>query len=128
MAGDREERLFGKSEADALLPRLRELIGGLQRAAGSGATARGRGRMARAGRSNGSAHAAAAAFQSSAEIRRLLEEVEELGVILRDLAGGLCDFPALRAGEPVFLCWRMGEPEVAWWHPRDQGFAGRLPL
>ncbi len=122
------ERLFDKAEADALLPILVELIRGLQEAVGSDAAAEGRERLAHAGRSNGSPEAAASVFQAAAEVQAVLDEIDEMGVILRDIPTGLCDFPAVRAGRPVYLCWRLGEDEVGWWHPRDAGVAGRVPL
>jgi hypothetical protein len=54
--------------------------------------------------------------------------LEELGVQVKDLDSGLVDFPARRGDEEVLLCWRLGEPEVAYWHGLDDGFAGRRPL
>jgi hypothetical protein len=57
-----------------------------------------------------------------------VEELKELGVIVKDLDRGLVDFPALRQGEEVLLCWQVGEDEVAFWHGVDEGFAGRKPL
>lgn len=51
------------------------------------------------------------------------------GVVLRDLARGLVDFPAVTAdGRPYWLCWVLGEPSVTWWHWPEEGFAGRTPL
>jgi hypothetical protein len=47
---------------------------------------------------------------------------------LRDVATGLVDFPARIDGEDAWLCWRLGEPEVAYWHPRTSGFSDRRPL
>jgi len=122
------ERLFEKADADALLPRLRGLINRLQEVATSQEAVAARRRLAHVGQSNGSAEAAAAAFQASADLRTVLDEIRGLGVILRDPATGLCDFPALRGGEPVYLCWQLEETEVGWWHPRDTGIAGRQPL
>jgi len=122
------EHLFDKAEADGLLPQLVSLIRSLQEAASSAAAVEGAERMARAGRSNGSADAAASVFRAAAGIQAALDEISGLGVILRDLGTGLCDFPALREGRPVYLCWRLGEDEVGWWHPRDTGVAGRRPL
>ena len=55
-------------------------------------------------------------------------ELLEIGCVLKDWAGGLVDFPALRQGKKVWLCWRLGEPAVAYWHELDAGFAGRKPL
>lgn len=50
------------------------------------------------------------------------------GIQVKDLDTGLLDFPSLRDGEEVLLCWRLGEDEVAWWHRPEDGFAGRRPL
>jgi len=55
-------------------------------------------------------------------------QLEGLGVVVKDLDRGLVDFPALRGGEEVLLCWQVGEDEVAFWHGLDEGFAGRKPL
>lgn len=58
-----------------------------------------------------------------------LEELRERGVILRQLSAGLVDFPSLgEDGEVRLLCWRVDEPELAWWHRPEDGFAGRRPL
>jgi hypothetical protein len=57
-----------------------------------------------------------------------LEQLEELGVVVKDAARGLVDFPSLREGEVVELCWLDGEPEVAHWHRVGEGFSGRRPL
>jgi hypothetical protein len=54
--------------------------------------------------------------------------LDERGIVLRDIASGLLDFPALVAGRPAWLCWRSGEAEVGWWHGTDEGFAGRRPI
>jgi hypothetical protein len=59
---------------------------------------------------------------------RALEELDELGVVVKDAARGLVDFPSLRDGEVVELCWLDGEDVVAHWHPVGEGFAGRRPL
>ena len=61
-------------------------------------------------------------FQSS------LEHLERLGGVLKDLTQGLVDFYAIRDGEIVFLCWRMGEEHIQFWHSVEDGFAGRQPL
>ena len=64
----------------------------------------------------------------AAEVVRSVAELQELGLLVKDLDEGLVDFPALRDGEEVLLCWRLGEEEVAFWHSLDDGFAGRKPL
>ena len=118
------ERIFSEEDANALLPQLRELLTQLQQAHNGvrGATQHARRRAA----SNGSAPAAL--DESGDEYAQLLEQITGLGVIVRDPETGLCDFPALRDGDPVYLCWRLGEERVSYWHPRDTGVAGRQPL
>lgn len=54
--------------------------------------------------------------------------LDDRGIVLRDISTGLIDFPALAAGRPVWLCWRLGEQRVAFWHDTDTGFSGRKPL
>lgn len=57
-----------------------------------------------------------------------LAELQEFGVVVKDLDKGLCDFYALKGDRLVFLCWHLGETEVAHWHTLDAGFSGRRPL
>jgi hypothetical protein len=59
---------------------------------------------------------------------RCVEELQRLGVLVKDLDRGLVDFPALRGDEEVLLCWQVGEDEVAFWHGVEEGFAGRKQL
>jgi hypothetical protein len=54
--------------------------------------------------------------------------IDGWGITLRDIQAGRIDFPALVNGRQVWLCWRLGEEDVAWWHELDTGFAGRQPL
>lgn len=63
-----------------------------------------------------------------ARVRELMERLEGWSIELRDVSTGLIDFPAVIDGKDAFLCWRLGEDEVSWWHPPDTGFAGRRPL
>jgi hypothetical protein len=62
------------------------------------------------------------------EIARCVNEIHGRGVIVKDVDEGLVDFPALRHGEEILLCWRLGEDEVAHWHGLEEGFAGRKQL
>ena len=62
--------------------------------------------------------------QMQAGVARLVE----LDITLRDISTGLIDFPALVSGRPIWLCWRLGETDVAHWHPHDEGFDTRRPL
>lgn len=61
-------------------------------------------------------------------LARLVDEITSHGAQVKDLDTGLIDFPALRHGETVLLCWQLGEDEIAWWHRIEDGFAGRRPL
>jgi hypothetical protein len=62
------------------------------------------------------------------ELQEVLDGLALIGVQVKDVDTGLLDFPAVREGEPVLLCWRVGEPAVEWWHGLDDGFAGRRPI
>jgi hypothetical protein len=62
------------------------------------------------------------------ELQRALGDLQEMEIVLRDLERGLVDFPALRDGREIYLCWEEGEPEVAFWHDRESGYGGRKPL
>lgn len=59
---------------------------------------------------------------------RKVDELEDLGVKVKDLELGLVDFPAERYGDKVLLCWMYGEPEVSYWHGPDEGYARRKAL
>jgi hypothetical protein len=61
-------------------------------------------------------------------LARLVDEITSHGAQVKDLDTGLIDFPALRDGETVLLCWQLGEDEIAWWHRVEDGFEGRRPL
>jgi hypothetical protein len=72
---------------------------------------------------------AAEAIQREADaIAAVVDELDEQGVQVKSLEEGLLDFPAERDGEPILLCWKVGEERVAFWHGIDEGFAGRKPL
>ena len=78
-------------------------------------------------------------FDSLAEIRARREQsvtalqeevnrIQQTGCVVKDLDEGLVDFPSLMKGEEVFLCWKLGEERVLYWHGLEEGFAGRKPL
>lgn len=63
------------------------------------------------------------------QIGKITTELHELGVQLKDYSRGLIDFPSMRAGQIILLCWQLGEDEqIEWWHEIEGGFAGRKPL
>lgn len=61
-------------------------------------------------------------------LRSTLSEIQAMDIVLRDLERGLVDFPSVREGRDVYLCWEEGEEEVAYWHDPEAGFGGRQPL
>jgi hypothetical protein len=69
------------------------------------------------------------ARQSSGErFKTAIEEIQEIGCLVKDLDTGLLDFPTLFRGEEVYLCWRMGETDIEYWHGVHEGFAGRKAI
>ena len=86
-------------------------------------------------RGNGGGIPPAQLAETAAEVERLersltrtVDELHDLGVLVKDLDDGLIDFPAERRGETVLLCWKLGEDEIGYWHTMEDGFAGRRPL
>ena len=65
---------------------------------------------------------------TATELRTLMSELEETGAELKGIEEGLIDFPTEREGRVVYLCWRMGEETISFWHELDTGFPGRQPL
>ena len=66
--------------------------------------------------------------RSAAALAECIERIQAAGVLIKDLDRGLLDFPALRDGEEILLCWHVGEDEIRYWHGLEEGFAGRKPL
>lgn len=58
----------------------------------------------------------------------LVHRIQDMGVLIKDANLGLLDFPALKDGREVYLCWQYGEGEIAFWHEVEAGFAGRQPI
>lgn len=71
-----------------------------------------------------------AVSRGAAEVASAVQELQDLGVQVKDIDRGLVDFPARHpeSGDPVLLCWELGEPEVEHWHDLEAGFAGRKRL
>ena len=59
---------------------------------------------------------------------KAIEQLEATGVVIKDVEQGLLDFPSKRFDEEVWLCWKVGEDEIKFWHSKDEGFMGRKPL
>ena len=121
-----EDRLYTLEEANAELPDLRERLPRL-RVARDGLIAASE-RIKEAVASDGGGVAEAGWFTHQQTRKTELEHLAERGILLRDPEVGLIDFPAERGGRPVYLCWRLGEDQVAWYHEANAGFGSRKPL
>lgn len=126
---------FTLAEAEALLPRIEPLLRDVQAARQAFAEAQER-YSAYQTKLAGNGHlpqdevalAREAMAQATQRADALISEIQALGVVVKDLEMGLVDFPALRQGREVYLCWRLGEQGIGWWHPVETGFAGRQPI
>ncbi|HXX88765.1 MAG TPA: DUF2203 family protein [Acidimicrobiales bacterium] len=121
---------WSEDDARAYLPRLRILLASLQRAGAAGVRSRANGHATVAGsRRPGSDGGAAPDVAELVPAEEAAAELEAKGIVLRDLAQGIVDFPCRHpSGREVHLCWRQGEEDLGWWHLPDAGFAGRRPL
>jgi hypothetical protein len=127
MSDDRdEERVFTVEEANAMLADLRPTLESMQRARRVVLASAERVRGSVAG--NGGGKSAGEYSDALELLGRETERLSAQGILLRDIDTGLVDFPGERDGQPVFLCWKLGEDEVGHWHPIDTGFSGRRPL
>jgi hypothetical protein len=128
-------REFTLDEASALLPRLSEILVEMQETKTALDALRAElGKLTRTAGGNGHLVEAKVSpkrreAQTMADrLNELLEEVNKLGCELKGVEEGLIDFPAHRDGRAVYLCWKLGEERIAFWHELDTGFAGRQPL
>jgi hypothetical protein len=67
-------------------------------------------------------------LRSGARLKSSIDDLQSLGVIIKDLDVGLVDFPTLFHGDEVYVCWQFGEDGVNFWHGVNEGFAGRKPI
>jgi len=118
--------LFDLAEANATLPELRERLPALRDARATLVDASAR--IAHAVAADGGGVAGSDWFRAQQVLREQLEWLVERDILLRDPLTGLVDFPAERDGEPIFLCWRLGEPTIAFFHGERAGYAGRRRL
>ena len=122
-------RLFTVEEANALLPKLKELLDDV-------AVHRDAMRekvphlepILRAAGANGGGRVGSEYGVEAYNFYLAIERIRELGVLLKDLDTGLLDFPHEREGRVVFLCWHPPEESVAFWHEVEAGYRGRQPL
>jgi hypothetical protein len=131
-----ELRHFTPAEANDALPQVRPLVESMvaaKRALDQAQERRDEAARSIAGNGGGIPPHELAALQDEVgrradELAGIVTELQELGILVKDLDAGLVDFPCRREGEDVLLCWRLGEEEVSFWHGLEGGFAGRRPI
>jgi hypothetical protein len=136
MADYRPTRLFTIDEANQSLPLVRAITSDLVQLSSELIERRQRLAMLTAGRERQAGNpywdelsAVETEIDKDAQrLRGFVKELFELGVEPKSAIDGLIDFPSLIEGRVVFLCWKLGEPEVMHWHEVDAGFAGRQPI
>ena len=119
---------FTRDEANALLPRVEPLLRKLRDARDRLTDAEAHELLADAAPANGGGEAGRQVGDAFLEVRDLLAQIQELGIVVRDIDRGLIDFPAILEDAEVYLCWQLDEPEVGFWHDLESGFGGRRPL
>jgi hypothetical protein len=124
-------KLFTLEEANALLPAVREILRKIQSSRRRLSVYRNQAKLAAEGAEQGGGGMKGGGLYAKI-LTKLTDEIAELdsiGVQLKDFDRGLVDFPSLREGRVVLLCWQLGEGDrLEWWHDMDAGFAGRTPL
>ncbi|HEU4759083.1 MAG TPA: DUF2203 domain-containing protein [Dehalococcoidia bacterium] len=128
-------RQFSLEEANGLLPRLGEKLGRLQEMKRRQDELQEKVRDYQA-RMTGDGHlletevneARREMAKAAAEVNTLIEQVQALGCEVKDVDQGLVDFRTVMDGREVYLCWKLGEPSIGWWHELEAGYAGRQPL
>ena len=123
---DQPETAYTRETANLLLDEVRERLVRLQQAYAE--IAGHRAATASTAGGNGGDAGASRWLASSRTAADELSWFGERGIVVRDIEHGLIDFPGRRAGTQIYLCWRLGEDAVDFWHDRETGFAGRQPL
>jgi len=122
-------RTFTLAEAKELLPQLEEQLRAVKKEKDVLVHSHGEIKKASANaQANGGSFAGPRYIRALERISDSVEAIQEMGVLVKDLDIGLCDFPYQRNGRVVYLCWKLGEPEIRFWHEVEDGYAGRQPL
>lgn len=122
------EHHFTVEEANALLPKVKPVLRKLRDAKDLLADPDAHAVLAEAGPTNGGGGAGKQVGEAFLEVRALLHALTKAGVVIRDIDRGLVDFPAIRDGQEVYLCWELGEDRVEFWHDLETGYRGRRPI
>jgi len=133
MAPDKDDtspdRVFSLFEANGLIPQLQAHLSTVQRRKAVLLRMREEVQKASANASFGGGTSVGNQYlRSLQDISTNLRAISELGVVVKDIDLGLCDFPHVRDGRVVYLCWKLGEKEIRWWHEVTTGYGDRCPL
>lgn len=124
----KHERHWTLEQANAAIPWLAEVVARMRDAREQLGDAEARAALSDAAPGNGGGHPGVVVSEAFIELRNTLAELQANGVVLRDLDRGLADFPSLRDGDEIYLCWEEGETEIGYWHDLESGYGGRQPL
>ena len=124
----RHDHHYTLEEARSLLPWARERLESLRQARTRLTDAEAREALIGASGGNGGGGTGKAVGEAFVELRAGVAEFADRDIVLRDLDRGLIDFPSLRDGREVYLCWIDGEVDIGFWHDLDAGYGGRQPL
>ena len=128
MSSKVHERHYTVEEANALLPKVKPLLQRLRDAKDMLTDEEAHELLAEAAPTNGGGEQGRQVGEAFLEVRRLVDTVQSAGIVIRDIDRGLIDFPAIREDREVYLCWELGEDDVAFWHELDGGYRTREPL
>ena len=124
-----EQRIFTLSEARGLLPKLRKLLTRVSSERGALLNMRLEIDKAREKADHGGGSPMGPRYlKHMIRFSEAVQEIQYLGVLIKDYRTGLVDFPYERDGRIVYLCWKADEDEIGWWHEVESGFAGRQPV
>jgi hypothetical protein len=124
----RHERHYTLAEARDLRGWVGARVEASRRAVRVLGSAEGRAALAALDATSGGAWPGRAVAQATLDVQRAIADLQAADIVVRDVVRGLVDFPAVRDGEEVYLCWLVDEPEIEHWHELDAGFAGRRRL
>ena len=122
------ERHFTLDEAQALLPRVEPMLHEIRARAARLTDAELHEALGEAAPGNGGGEPGRQVGEAFVALRGLLADLTALGIVVREVGRGLIDFPSLREGREVYLCWQLGEGPIAFWHELDTGYGGRRPI
>ena len=126
---EEEARTFTLNEANRLIPDLEEMLNEIRKSQlGLGHMKKEIKKAGENAMANGGSPCGPRFIHTFERIVKNVEKIQGLGVLVKDMDQGLCDFPCFFQGRMVYLCWKLGESEIEWWHEVQDGFKGRQKI